>query len=48
MSNARGKNKARGKRRTKKVSKGINGAKRHKLSLLEKVLIGRKTKRGAK
>lgn len=41
MPNARGKNKARNKRRATKVSKGINGAKRHPLTELQKVLLGK-------
>ena len=41
MPNARGKNKARGKRRATKVSKGVHGAKRHPLTELQKVLLGK-------
>lgn len=41
MANARGKNKARNRRRTKKTSAGLVGAKRHPLSEVEKVLVGK-------
>lgn len=41
MANARGKNKARGRRRAKVTSKGLVGAKRHPLTEVEKVLIGK-------
>lgn len=44
MSNARGKNKARARRRAKKVSNGVHGARRHRLSMLEKILIRGKKK----
>ena len=41
MSNARGKHKSRGKRRTKKVSKGLRaGARRIRLTAGAKILLG--------
>lgn len=41
MSNGRGKHKSRGRKRDKKVSKGIGGATRHRLSEVQKVILGK-------
>lgn len=41
MSNGRGKHKSRGRRRTKKTSRGIGGAARTRLSETAKVLLGK-------